>query len=156
MCASLVNNSRHLNKFLLTHVKNKQWTLVLCVFLSLYFCSKLNKYVSWLFLNKKDIIWLIITFEWNSELHEYFSFILLLLNIYLWCSLHWALWFSYIPSVYITYTYTHTLYIYIYIHIYIHVYIYIYIYIYIYMYICIYIYVHIYIYIYIYMVHILS
>ena len=62
-------------------------------------------------------------FAWNSELRENLSFILPFLNIYL-CSLHWALWFIYRPSLYIIYIYTHTLHIYkyIYIYIYIHTY----------------------------------
>ena len=46
------------------------------------------------FLDKKYIICLMIAFAWNPELHEYLSFILPFLNIYL-CSLHWALWFNY-------------------------------------------------------------
>ena len=109
--------------FWLKHVKKNQWTLVLCVFVYLYFYSKLNKYVFWLFLDKRNIC-LMIAFAWNSELHEYLSFILPFLNIYL-CSLHWALWFNYRSSLYIIYTYTHTLYIYVYdsqVYIYIHIY----------------------------------
>ena len=46
----------------------------------LYFSSKHNKY-SCLFLDGKDITSLMIAFAWNSELHEYLSFILKFLNI---------------------------------------------------------------------------
>ena len=78
-----------------------------------------------------------IAFTWNSELHEYLSFILPFLNIYL-CSLHWAPVFGCRPSLYIKYIYTHTLYIRIYI-----IYIYIYVYLYIYPYTYIFTYTHI-------------
>ena len=64
-----------------------------------------------------------IAFAWNSELHEYLSFILSFLNMYL-CSLHWALWLSYRPWLYIIYTYTQAylfIYMYIYTYIYIHI-----------------------------------
>ena len=41
--SELINKCRHLNKFLLKRVTKKQWTLVLCVFVFLYFSSK-HKY----------------------------------------------------------------------------------------------------------------
>ena len=60
--SGLINKCRHLNKFLLKRIKKKQWTLVLYVFEFLYFSSKHNKYIFFvLFLDKKDIICLMIT-----------------------------------------------------------------------------------------------
>ena len=44
--SELINKRKHLNKFLLKHVKKKQWTWVLYIFVFLYFYSKLTKYVS--------------------------------------------------------------------------------------------------------------
>ena len=111
--SELISKSGHLKKFLLKHVKKKQWTLVLCVFVFCIFVLNITN-IFYFFLDRKDITCLMIAFAWNSELHKYFSFILPFLNTYL-CSL---LWFSYRPSLYIIYTYTHTLHIYKYIYIY--------------------------------------
>ena len=84
-------------------------------------CNKTVNLSCIFILDKKDIIWLMIAFVWNSELHEYLSFVLRFLNIYLW-PLYWALWFSYRPSLYIMYTYTYTLYLSLYLSIYLSIY----------------------------------
>ena len=107
--SELINKCRHLKKFLLKHVKKKRWTLLsfmqICI---LYFSSKHKKYFFYLFLDRKDITCQMIACTWSSKLHEYLSFIVPFLNLCL-CSLHWALWFSYRPSLYIIYSYKHTL-----------------------------------------------
>ena len=90
--SELINKCKHLNKFLLKKkedVKKKPWTLVLSIFVFCIFILNLTNRFFCLFLDKKDIICLMIAFAWNSELHEYLGFILWFLNIYL-CFLHLA------------------------------------------------------------------
>ena len=47
--SELINECRHLNKFLLKLVKKKQWTLVLCIFVFLLFYSKHSKFLFFYF-----------------------------------------------------------------------------------------------------------
>ena len=42
--SEVINKCRHLNKFLLKHVRKKHWKSVLCLVVFLYFYSKHSKY----------------------------------------------------------------------------------------------------------------
>ena len=70
---NLLINADILKKFLLKHVKEKQWTFVLCV---VVFCIFLVNITN-------SFVYFVIAFAWNSELHEYLSFIFPFLNIYI-------------------------------------------------------------------------
>ena len=67
--SELINKCRHLNRFLLKHVKKKQWTLVLGIFVFFYFSSKHKKYF-FLFLDKKILYaWWLLLLETQSYMN---------------------------------------------------------------------------------------
>ena len=103
----------------------------ICTFIFVFsiFILNLNMFLS-LFLDKKDITCLMIAFWWNSELHEYLSFISSRFRIYIYIYIYLSIYLS----VYL-YIYT-SIYLSIYIYIYIPLSIYLSIYLYIYM--CVY------------------